>query len=609
MRFLQKINIYLYVLFLLLIIFLAPKTFAYYNTDTSFNLTMQNYDSFLKNTSCGENGSFYEVVNDFIDNTSTEYYDLIVGPPVITNDNVSSIRFYIKWKSTIQYRSLQYYGFNSSPSSTLNLKLVYSSNTDRVPYLSITNNTCSNYQSSSGYIMFKNLTDTGNYNSATTIGDFNYNFYGPLDEYSSYMSFGPNYFSNDLSYNTDNWYYYSSSPFLFGRYNYTNNSVFNKKLCITDNDTCYVLNDTLPSYYDLHHNDSGDDDEPTFIGYKTSLDTFYTSIPVNNVSNYSLSFSFRVPQSLLGFYQTPQEYINNTNFNYICSGRINNSNYYSYESFPCSLSSSYSSTDTSITYNFNNFSTSSSLSNYDKIYITIDTKYLDSNINTTIFDLNYNYSLGDFYNTSYKGIIYEKLTNLPLNFRLYLSSNNSLQDSNIFVRKFNFLNYHIKYIGFSNTTQNQNLVIGNSILGNNGSNEPVDFISTQVSNNIDTGIMIYQDNSIILVPNLDLFFNSGVVLSFNYNSDSDTFYYVDNTGSIQNNDFSKPIYNTDTSKYDISYYIGEINNFINDLSNDTLQFSSLTQSFYNSLPLFFQTFIFVIFILFCIYFTYLLIKR
>ena len=607
MRFLQRINIYLYVLFLLLIIFLAPKTFAYYNTDTSFNLTMQNYDLVLKNTSCGENGSFYEVVNDFIDNTSTQYYDLVVGPPVITDDIVSSIRFYIKWKSNIQYRSLQYYGFNSSPSSTLNLKLVYSSNTDRVPYLSITNNTCSNYQNTSGYTMFKNLTDTGNYNSATTTGDFNYNFYGPMGEYSSYMSFGSNYFSNDLSYNTDTWYYYSSSPFLFGRYNYTNNSVFNKKLCISDNDTCYVLNDTLPSYYDIHHNDEPEDTS-SFIGYKESLDTFYTSLLPSNISNYNLKINFKTPQSLLGFYQTPQEYIDNTSFNYICSGRINNSNYYSYETFNCSLSSSYVITnENTIEYTFNNLSLEHTLTNYDKIFITIKSNYLDSNISTTLFDLKYTYNLGSFYNTEFKGSIYEDFTSLPLNFKIYFSSNNTLANSNLYTKKYNFINYGLHYIGFSNISQNQNLVYGTSILGTTLNSDSSDFISTNVSNDIDTGIMIYQQDSAIPLPRLDLFFNAGIIVSIN-NTSNNEFYYIDNTGTIQNSTFTIPI-SSDNTKYDISYYVQTINNFLDDKKDSIYQLSILTQSFYNELPFGIQSSLFVVFIFFCLLLIFMLIKR
>lgn len=594
--------------FVLFFIILTPKTYAYYNPDTSFNLTMQNYDLVLRNTSCGENGTFYDVVNSFIDNTSTEYYDLIVGPPVITDDNVSSVRFYIKWKSTIQYRSLQYYGFNSSPSSTLSLKMVFSSNTDRVPYLSITNNTCSNYQNTSGYTMFKNLTDTGNYNSATTTGDFNYNFYGPLGEYSSYMSFAANYFSNDLSYNTDTWFYYSSSSFLFGRYDYTNNSVFNKKLCISDNDTCYVLNDTLPSYYDLHHNDQPDDDS-IFIGYSESLKTSYTSLSPSDINSYSLKLKFNVPQSYLGFYQTPQEYVDNTSFDFVCGGRINNSTYYSYDDFNCSLSYSYILSDNSVEYTFTNLSLSQAITSYDKIYVAIKSNYSDKNLSTTIFNFNYTYNLGSFYNTDYKGSIYENFTSLPLNFKMYFSSNNSLDNSNIYVRKSNFSDYNLKYIGFSNISQKQNLVIGTSILGTPLENNSSEFITAQVSNNIDTGLMIYQENGNLFVPNLQLFFNGGIVLSLNTTINNNDFAYVDNTGTIQSGTFEKPVISSDDTSYDISYYTNYVSSFIDDLSASSLAISIYTQEFYNSLPLFFQTFIFVLFILACIYFVYLLIKR
>lgn len=600
MKILQKIDIYIYILFLLLIMFLCTPVFAYENTDTSYNLTMQDYDSQLRSVDCGSNGTMYNVINDIIDNFDDTYYNLFIGQPM---SNGNSIVLYIS-RNNAPYNL---YLYNGTTTNILTSSLYFSTSQFRFPLYVMTNLVCSNYQERSDYQRFVNVY-TNNLSSSSDLNNFYWDNYNAPNR-SSTDNTNDNYenftsLNNNDSFNTSLWFYYSSQQLKYSYY--TNNSYYGKNLCITDNDTCYVKNDLIPSYYDLHHNDTPD--TPSFIGYKTSLDTFYTSIPVNNVNNYQLKFSFKVPQSLLGAYQTTSEYIDNTRFNYVCSGRVDNTNYYSYETFPCSLTSSYTSTESSIEYTFNNFTTSSSLTNYDKIYITIDSSYIDDNINKIIFDLSYNYSLGDIFNTSYKGAIYEKFTNLPLNFRVYLSSNNSLNNSSLYVRKFNFINYNIKYNGFSNTNQQQNLVIGNSILGNiNG--ESVDFISTQVSNNIDTGIMIYQQNSAIFLPSLELFFNSGIVVSFNNNSNSDTFYYIDSNGDIQSDNYIKPDYNDSSNDYDISYYINKVSSFIDELSNDCIEFSNYTQFFYNGFPLVFQTFIFVLFILACVYFTYLLIKK
>ena len=178
-----------------------------------------------------------------------------------------------------------------------------------------------------------------------------------------------------------------------------------------------------------------------------------------------------------------------------------------------------------------------------------------------------------------------------------------------YVRKSNFSDYNLKYIGFSNISQKQNLVIGTSILGTPLENNSSEFIAAQVSNNIDTGLMIYQENGNLFVPNLQLFFNGGIVLSLNTTINNNDFAYIDNTGTIQNGTFEKPVISSDDTSYDISYYTNYVSSFIDDLSASSLAISIYTQEFYNSLPLFFQTFIFVIFILACIYFVYFLIKR
>ena len=97
-------------------------------------------------------------------------------------------------------------------------------------------------------------------------------------------------------------------------------------------------------------------------------------------------------------------------FNYVCSGRVDNTNYYSYESFPCSLSSSYSINDYNVSYTFNNLSTTQSLSNYDKLYVTLSSSFDSNLISNNISSFQYGYTLGSFLATSYKGNIYESFT-------------------------------------------------------------------------------------------------------------------------------------------------------------------------------------------------------
>lgn len=605
-----------------LILFIIPLyTNALTNYNSSYTIEPFDWDSYLSNVNCGGE-NLKEVIDDFIENYDNTYFEAFIYADYsqdLTDGSYGS-RFYIYLIPKNHNRNALYwygddshnFGFNYQFTNTYNLNssaVMYRLTTANCSAnsLTITNTTTWNdllNAMNTGYGNYDNV-----YNAISTIDRYNYSIWELPKWASGVKHINSLDFNNNDSFTIENVIlpYYSSEPLYFNT-NVSSSGYYLKNLIINGN--TYTYGDEIPTYVNLP-SPVPPEPEFTYIGYQDSLKSFYTNLVPSNINSYQLQVHFKVPQSLLGYYQEPQDYIDNTTFNYYCSGRVDYSDYYIYESFPCSLTSSYVLTDSTIDYTFNNVSYSTVLSNYDKIYITIKSNYLDSEVSTTLYNYSYTYNLGGFFNTDYKGSIYEDFTSLPLNFKMYFSSNNSITNSDLYIKKINFLNYGLHYIGFDNSNQQQNLVIGESIIGQATNSflgiEPVEFIKSSVSNNINSGIMIYQQNSSIPLIKLDLFFNSGIVISLN-SSNNDNFYYIDSTGSITNDNFVIPtgIY---SNKYDISYYINEVNNFINGLSNDSLELGALTQDFYNNLPLFFQTFIFVVFILACVYFTYLLIRK
>lgn len=583
------------------------------NYDTTFSFEIPVDEDIEENFTSDMN--YDEFLNYLIDHDSDYFYYVVVK-----NRNANAMEIKMIPKNRYSSHNFTFYAqASSSNTSSAYLTMYFDSYMSNINYYYFLQDSNVSSNNRDGVSDFKNCF----YNNICPTADY----YGTSYQFRYHKNFASNQIfgrtdmnnlfsiSNDTSYNlldygfTNSIYFYKLNfPFIYTKPTNNNTRDFYKNIVINGQEL--QLGENMLTYYDLYKTST----KPTFVGYSTSLKTFYTNLEPIDISNYNLKIDFKVPQSLLGYSQEPQEYVDNVKFNYYCSGRINNSNYYIYEKFNCSLTNSYSLTESNVSFTFNNINTSKDLTNYDKIYVTIDSNYLDPNINKIIYDLSYTYSLDSFYNTDFKGTIYEDFNNLPLNFKLYLSSNNNLSNSKLYVRNSTLYNYGMKFAGFSNVTEQQNLVVGKSVLGKYApSSQDIDsssseFLETDVTNSIDTGIMIYQENSLVQLPKLELFFNSGIVLSFN-NTDSNSFYFIDKEGNIQTGNFQKPINGDSTNNYDISYYIGVVNDFIDDLSDDTIQFSVLTQNFYNGLPIFFRTFIFVVFVLFCIYFTYLLIKR
>lgn len=580
------------------------QTYAY-NMTSYYNVDMFDYKTYLENSSCDDT-NLYEFLNNYINsiNWSNSYNQIFISINLGYDHTPTDLRLYFVPTSSVnQNQGHKIWTFGLNQSSGWGPIFKAEASKQYVGSLVINKDSCNNTTNLQSVLDF--ITTTANTGAPSN------SFYTPGFNYSNgtgyYNVTWANYnsFSDSSSYNVGGWWYYSSYDLYFASSSEAGgNNKYWKTIHINDNNQNYGFDSKLPSYRDIYPYTP----TPVFIGYKKQLDTLYTRFSPSQLSNYDLQINFKVPQSVLGFYQTPEEYIDNTQFDYICSGRVSSGGYYYYESFPCSLSSSYTTTQNTITYIFNNVTTSSNLSNYDTLYVTINPKYIDSNVSTTMFNLNYTFTNGYFYNTSYKGAIYERLSGLlTLDFKLYFSSNNSPNNANLYIDTTNFDNT-IFTMGFSNTSHKEFYQIGQSVLGNPDNYEELEhFRLTRVSNSFDTGVMVYQQNGSTRLSYLNLFFNDGMYISSNLGNDN--FYYIDNTGTIQNGSFSPPVLSNNDDDFDITYYTNYVSSFIDDLSDSSLTIAIYTQSFFDSIPIVLQTFILVMFILACIYFVYLLIKR
>lgn len=606
MRFLQKINIYLYLFILMIfsILFFTIPVNASVDTNSTFNVTIPDYDSNFENYTCGSE-NVKDFLHNFLDSTDFDstYYDLFID-----NNFDSQIVFYLIPKNNDNINNyLQYRGQLNSYSLSYNFRYWNDNYSNARWYYLFYKSCTSDISSSNSWNSFLTALNTGTIGSTSSdnVGQLSSNSSNQIPYFGGTQTLSSIIY-NGSSYDTSLWYYFSSRKLQYNATNSTlnNNTLSFKKLYLVDNDTTYNIGDEIPSYYDLY-GVSPTPIEPTFKNYQGSIDTLYTNLNVSDFTNYSLKVNFDIDN-----FDDPLLFIDNINFDYVCSGRVDNTNYYSYESFPCSLTSIYSINGNTIEYTFNNIVTSQSLINYDKFYVTIKSNYLDPSISTIINSFNFSYNYGDFINFKYDGPIFETFHNLPLNFKLYLSSNNiNSSESVVDVFDYNLFDYGLKVY----YTDNRTFDIKGDISHfrdcvNFEECTYLNYYGYIVSNLFNYGLLVTQQNSVIPFPTLKMIFSSGQILSFNNTSNTD-FYIIDSQGVISNNNVNIPIINNSSNNYDISYYINVVNTFINDLSSDSLELASITQNFYDNIPPFFQTFIFVLFIISCVYFTYLLIRK
>lgn len=298
-----------YFIIFIFFFFISFNVNALINNDTTYNVYMPNMNDQL-NVSCG-NENVKDVISDLIENTdfSTSYYHLFIGQPFHTyntTEGANSIYFYLIPKSF--YNRFYLYG------SSNQLKLYFNWYNRTVGYwyrlrfdncINGTNST--NITTSSSWIAFLSALNNGSIvQTSDDIGFLSSSISTNSPSYpgDSTLDFDTS-ISNTSNYDFDKWFYFSDIDI---KYNFVNkgdggNSVYLKKLYLFDNDTYYIINndDILPSYYDIYGSGGGNSEESSFIGYSTTLNTFYTNLNVSNVSNYQLKFNFNLPYSVLLF--------------------------------------------------------------------------------------------------------------------------------------------------------------------------------------------------------------------------------------------------------------------------------------------------------------------
>lgn len=603
-----------------LILFIIPLyTKALTNYDTSYTIEPFDWDTYLSNVNCGGE-NLKEVIDDFIENYDNTYFEAFIYADYsqdITDGNYGS-RFYIYLIPKNHNRNALYwysddshnFGFNYEFTSTYNL------NSSAVYYYLNTSGCSANSPTITNTTTWNDLLNamnTGNgnydlvYNSISLIDRYNYNVWYLPKWATSLKKINSLNFNNTDSFTIENVIlpYYSSEPLYFNT-NVSSSGYYLKNLIINGN--TYTYGDEIPTYVNLP---SPTPPEPTFIEYKAYLGTIYSNFSPNDYSNFEIKLNFDT------YDLNALEYTQNLTYYTQCYGRINHSDYYTYEKFPnCSLARDWQdnvdldSNNNKLLFNDllisdSNGNIISNFSNYDKLFIYIDFGYKDSSLNKTISNLSISSYQNYYYEDDFRGPIYENFDNLGLYSKLLFSTSKDSLSS-----------FYAKSISSSITindfidTQYYNTT-SRTPYGVNGflSDSWKDF-SVDKSQSI--ALMLFQKistlNSGIINPSIHVIIFQDIVVSIN-NISNDLFYYVDISGNIVSNTIEIDYANSFTNNYDISYYINEVNNFINDLSNDSLELGALTQEFYNNLPLFFQTFIFVVFVIACVYFTFLLIRK
>lgn len=378
---------------------------------------------------------------------------------------------------------------------------------------------------------------------------------------------------------------------------------------ISINDVIYTIGDVIPTYCEIY-NICSSQSSSSFVDYKPYLSTIYTNFVPNDVSNFKLDIEFNTDNI------TGLDYYNNLGFDWSCYGRVNNNNeYYSYEKFPyCDFESNSSSSDNNVKFSLENFAIYDSTDNvindfsrYDKLFFYIHFLYKDDNKSKIVNDLKFNFTGNVFYEDRFFAPIYDTFRNLPLNFKMFLSTS-----------KKDYSYFYAKYVSSHNDSlfsiRRQSYDINNLLLDINPGYITKDFSpysAFYTNNSSNTGFMIFQNPSTLDDDNfvgLDLVLNPDIIISLR-DSSNNNFNYYDSSGSITSSIITIDFSNQPNNSYDLSYYLKQVDNFVNELSDSAIIFSNYMQEFYDNLPFVFQSFIFIIFILFCVYFTFLLIKR
>lgn len=595
--------------------FISPKVFASSsNYDTYINI---NYPDVVDYSEVPfYNGYSLQYYLDYMRNTTSEYYDLII---YIDFEPTNAILSYNGSNNPIPQNVLDDWYYTQNASSHRLTAILLPKIDDLNPRVSTYvdtygdsgarlsfNNNSSNYvyviQSFTKESTFLNDFDSCMAGNCSQFVDDNTNhdvnrhtsYYANLRLFSRYFNdYNKYYQSYSYSNNSDastysySNIYYSSVDLTYVQSTQSGSSVLLKSLYYPQIGEYSTLNTKFLTYSDVLG----------FDNYQSTNKTSIQKIMVGNITDLS---TFKID---LDYYSSDYESILGFPYSYYIFGRVNNNdNYYSYEKLDCSTSyiSSIITDDSPHIYQTffgnNNITCTQNLSNYDSFYVDLyfnptnsyvmnSLRYKFSQGYGKIFDLSYN-----TYGSNY--FIYETFNDLPSNFSISLSTKLDSTEVQLFTNnKF--------VIGDTFTTSDRTLHRGGSSRYNFGVG-------------LGTTAMIYNlPNQYNSTTDLSLMFDYPVILSVGTNGSDygSQFYYYDSQGTIIHDTVDNTgVVNVDDS-LNINPYMNSVYEYLEGFRGKIVSFGDLVQRYYDSLPVFFQNFIYLVFVLFCINFVYLVIRR
>lgn len=546
------------------------KVNALVNSNTFYNLDVDESDF----TSIFESQFYtdmsYKEVLDYFSNYDSEYFNVVVWSYNSESDiylNLFPKDFTLRKGIYGNNNGLSFYGGPSVSVRNYSVVLfkrsytMLESNIFNLLKTCLDTNNCTANASGDGIISYNSNTNAVNRN---------------LLYFNESMSL-----ENDMSYNLSNYslgtfLYYSQAPFLYDLSDSGSSYYFGKSLYL--NNKTYTTDVEMFSYTSLFDN--------SLNKVFDSIDRIYVgSIPKDQINNFKIDLSF---------HYLDVDYVHSLEPYILYYGRKDNNGYYSYENIVCNSSTLfekvYNSEKEIITSSLlpNGFNCND-INDYDYIYLYIQ---MLGEGNSKLQDLSITSNYGNLTildSSKSSGLhIYEKLYNQNSSFSYLLSTND-----------FKNVAYYIsdsKYTILTDVFRKDNNRI------NQVNYNPLEF---GLYNNTNA-ILFNLSNVYNGITNLDLFLNENTIIS---SSNNNSYYYYDDTGQIVNNNIvNKLIVNFDDS-YDVSYYFGQVSSFVDSLSLSINQFSIIIQNFYDSMPSVFQLFLLVGFILVCTYFTFLLIRK
>lgn len=574
--------------------FLQVNAATYENYDTSYNITYGEFD--FSTRMVDSTHTWQDLFTDLVDyGSNSENYYFIIGIsdilPTLTNH---TIYFYLIPKnvdSSILNSYSSFFGTYDGSSYYFNNFFLNAIPHYRTSFSFNNNNTFKpfgdDYHSSQSYQRFvgclttdscywfdNNLNQTGNNIARVQLarGTIGNDFNGVID-YTNQSLF---YITNGMSTGWGQILYYSSFPivFQFNSNNLPSGNVYKKTLKV--NDTIYNYGDRVPTYCELYNYCSTS--LPTLASYNYLDDLFISNIPVNNYSNLEVKFSY-------DFYR--ENYADNFHIQGFYYGRVNNGTYYSYEPLTCSLTggSSFGNFKSRATYHISNCA--GDLSRYDSLIVRLRMSSMELISNFSFTSNLGHINIAPVFNGDNRVEIMDYFGSLPSDFSLVVSST---QDSS-----------YLEYIGDSKYTIAQRINKSNNDISSLANSTLINFGMNTNSNVILYNYTLENNNS----TDLYLFFSEGVIVSF---SDNGAYTYYDDSNTISTESITIK-YLIDVSQYDSSSFIDIIDNFIDELDSSMIDMHIVLNNIYDSLPIFLNYLILVLYTLFLLYLLFKVLKR